>query len=92
MFNPKFYVGQVVRYIGKEGKWNPRYGAIGKVLKIGAINVDYLVEFDYMDIPMFVNFENHDVNFWYHEDELEAVCEGQDNVRVNSACLDWIRV
>ena len=66
----KFKVGQVVRFIDyEENKFTPPHGSIGTVLKVGAIGVDYLVEFPNTWIP-------GGCNFWYHEDELEAVEDG----------------
>ena len=66
----KFKVGQAVRFIDcEENKFSPPHGSIGIVLKVGAIGVDYLVEFPNTWIP-------EGCNFWYHEDELEAVENG----------------
>ena len=66
----KFKVGQAVRFIDcEENKFNPPHGSIGTVLKVGAIGVDYLVEFPNTWIP-------EGCHFWYHEDELEAVVDG----------------
>ena len=63
----KFKVGQAVKFIDyEENKYSPPHGSIGNVLKVGAIGVDYLVEFPNTWIP-------EGCNFWYHEDELEAV-------------------
>ena len=63
----KFKVGQVVKFIDcEENKFSPPHGSIGTVLKVGAIGVDYLVKFPNTWIP-------EGCNFWYHEDELEAV-------------------
>ena len=67
----KFKVGQVVKFIDcEENKFSPPHGSIGTVLKVGAIGVDYLVEFPNTWIP-------EGCNFWYHEDELEAVKDGR---------------
>ena len=66
----KFKVGQAVRFIDcEENKFSPPHESIGTVLKVGAIGVDYLVEFPNTWIP-------EGCNFWYHEDELEAVEDG----------------
>ena len=66
----EFKVGQAVRFIDcEENKYSPPHGSIGTVLKVGAIGVDYLVEFPNTWIP-------EGCNFWYHEDELEAVEDG----------------
>ena len=66
----KFKVGQTVRFIDrKENNFSPPHGSIGTVLKVCAIGVDYLVEFPNTWIPK-------GCNFWYHENELEAVEDG----------------
>ena len=68
----KFKVGQAVRFIDCEkNKYSPPHESIGTVLKVGAIGVDYLVEFPNTWIP-------EGCNFWYHEDELEAVVDGKE--------------
>ena len=68
----KFKVGQAVKFIDcEENKFSPPHGSIGTVLKVGAIGVDYLVEFPNTWIP-------EGCNFWYHEDELEAVVDGKE--------------
>ena len=68
----KFKVGQAVKFIDCEkNKYSPPHGSIGTVLKVGAIGVDYLVEFPNTWIP-------EGCNFWYHEDELEAVIDGKE--------------
>ena len=68
----KFKVGQVVKFIDcEENKFSPPHGSIGTVLKVGAIGVDYLVEFPNTWIP-------EGCHFWYHEDELEAVVDGKE--------------
>ena len=68
----KFKVGQAVKFIDyEENKFTPPHGSIGTVLKVGAIGVDYLVEFPNTWIP-------EGCNFWYHEDELEAVVDGKE--------------
>ena len=68
----KFKVGQTVKFIDcEENKFSPPHGSIGTVLKVGAIGVDYLVEFPNTWIP-------EGCNFWYHEDELEAVDDGRE--------------
>ena len=68
----KFKVGQAVKFIDCEiNRYSPPHGTIGTVLKVGAIGVDYLVEFPNTWIP-------EGWNFWYHEDELEAVEDGKE--------------
>ena len=68
----KSKVAQAARFIDCEkNKYSPPHGTIGTVLKVGAIGVDYLVEFPNTWIP-------EGCNFWYHEDELEAVVDGKE--------------
>ena len=66
----KFKVGQVVRFVDCEkNRYSPPHGSIGTILKVGAIGMDYLVEFSNTWLP-------EGCNFWYHENELEAVIDG----------------
>ena len=82
----KFKVGQVVRFIDcEENKFSPPHGSIGTVLKVGAIGVDYLVEFPNTWIP-------EGCNFWYHEDELEAVEDGGEEEYACTAMPNTQRV
>ena len=82
----KFKVGQVVKFIDcEENKFSPPHGSIGTVLKVGAIGVDYLVEFPNTWIP-------EGCNFWYHEDELEAVEDGRKEEFICTAVSDIERV
>ena len=82
----KFKVGQVVKFIDcEENKFSPPHGSIGIVLKVGAIGVDYLVEFPNTWIP-------EGCNFWYHEDELEAVIDGRKEEFICTAMPNIERV
>ena len=82
----KFKVGQAVRFIDCEkNKFSPPHGSIGTVLKVGAIGVDYLVEFPNTWIP-------EGCNFWYHEDELEAVVDGRKEKFICATVSDIKRV
>ena len=81
----KFKVGQVVTFIDEENKFSPPHGSIGIVLKVGAIGVDYLVEFPNTWIP-------EGCNFWYHEDELEAVIDGRKEEFICTAMPNIERV
>lgn len=82
----KFKVGQAVRFIDyEENKFTPPHGSIGTVLKVGAIGVDYLVEFPNTWIP-------EGCNFWYHEDELETVVDGEKEEIVYATVSDIERV
>ena len=72
----KFKVGQTVRFIDCEkNKYSPPHGTIGTVLKVGAIGVDYLVKFPDGTVTGLA-YLPEGWNFWYHEDELEAVEDG----------------
>ena len=72
----KFKVGQAVRFVDyEENKYSPPHGTIGTVLKVGAIGVDYLVKFPDGTVTG-LEWLPEDWNFWYHEDELEAVVDG----------------
>ena len=72
----KFKVGQAVRFIDcADNKYSPPCGTIGTVLKVGAIGVDYLVKFPDGTVTGLA-YLPEGWNFWYHEDELEAVEDG----------------
>ena len=72
----KFKVGQAVRFIDcEENKFSPPHGTIGTVLKVGAIGIDYLVKFPDGTVTGLA-YLPEGWNFWYHEDELEAVEDG----------------
>ena len=82
----KFKVGQAVKFIDyEENKFTPPHGSIGTVLKVGAIGVDYLVEFPNTWIP-------EGCHFWYHEDELEAVVDGEKEEFTYATVSDIERV
>ena len=72
----KFKVGQVVKFVDYEKKkYIPPHGTIGTVLKVGAIGIDYLVKFPDGTVTGLA-YLPEGWNFWYHEDELEAVIDG----------------
>lgn len=72
----KFKVGQAVRFIDCEiNRYSPPHGTIGTVLKVGAIGIDYLVKFPDGTVTGLA-YLPEGWNFWYHEDELEAVGNG----------------
>ena len=72
----KFKVGQTVRFIDCEiNRYSPPHGTIGTVLKVGAIGVDYLVKFPDGTVTGLA-YLPEGCNFWYHENELEAVIDG----------------
>lgn len=72
----KFKVGQAVRFIDCEiNRYSPPHGTIGTVLKVGAIGIDYPVKFPDGTVTGLA-YLPEGWNFWYHEDELEAVGNG----------------
>ena len=72
----KFKVGQAVKFIDcVNNEYSPPFGTVGTVLKVGAIGVDYLVKFPDGTVNSF-SWLPEGWNFWYHEDELEAVIDG----------------
>lgn len=75
----KFHVGQMVKYVGREGVWSPAKGTIGKVLKIGAFDCNFLV-----DYPIFAN----GMYCYFNENELEPVDEN-NIMRVKEAIKCW---
>ena len=82
----EFKVGQAVKFIDyEENKFTPPHGSIGTVLKVGAIGVDYFVEFPNTWIP-------EGCNFWYHEDELGAVGNGWEEEYACTAMPNTQRV
>lgn len=80
----KFKVGQAVKFIDcEENKFSPPHGTIGTVLKVGAIGVDYLVKFPDGTVTG-LQWLPEGWNFWYHEDELEAVDDGKEEECANA--------
>ena len=74
----KFKVGQAVRFIDYDNnRYSPPHGTIGTVLKVGAIGIDYLVKFPDGTV-VGLGYLPEGWNFWYHEDELEAVVDGRE--------------
>ena len=74
----KFKVGQAVKFIDCEiNRYSPPHGTIGTVLKVGAIGIDYLVKFPDGTVTGLA-YLPEGWNFWYHEDELEAVVDGKE--------------
>ena len=72
----EFKVGQAVKFIDyEENKFTPPHGSIGTVLKVGAIGIDYLVKFPDGTVTGLA-YLPEGWNFWYHENELEAVING----------------
>lgn len=88
----KFKVGQAVRFIDYEiNKYSPPHRTIGTVLKVGAIGVDYLVKFPDGTVAG-LKWLPEGWNFWYHEDELEAVANGGKEEFVCTAMPNTQRV
>ena len=88
----KFKVGQTVKFIDCEiNRYSPPHGTIGTVLKVGAIGVDYLVKFPDGTVTGLA-YLPEGWNFWYHEDELEAVINGGKEELVYTAMPDIERV
>lgn len=74
----KFKVGQVVRFVDCEiNRYSPPHGTIGTVLKVGTIGIDYMVKFPDGTVTGLA-YLPEGWNFWYHEDELEAVVDGKE--------------
>lgn len=67
----KFQVGQIVKYVGREGYWSPAKGTIGRVLRLNRYDNEFLVDFPKGSIVG----ATFDANFWFNEDELEPVDE-----------------
>ena len=88
----KFKVEQAVRFIDcEENKFSPPHGTIGTVLKVGAIGIDYLVKFPDGTVTGLA-YLPEGWNFWYHEDELEAVENGWKEERACTAMPNTQRV
>ena len=88
----KFKVGQAVRFVDcEENKFSPPHGTIGTVLKVGAIGIDYLVKFPDGTVTG-LEYLPEGWNFWYHENELEAVINGEKEELVYTAMPNIERV
>ena len=88
----KFKVGQAVRFIDCEiNRYSPPHGTIGTVLKVGAIGIDYLVKFPDGTVTGLA-YLPEGWNFWYHEDELEAVEDGEKEEFICTAMSNIERV
>lgn len=84
----KFVVGQMVKFIGEKGYWNPPYGTIGKVMRVGAASVDFLVKFPAGLVPV-SNAIFDDGMFWYHYDELAELGDEVEEDNVMIAKQGW---
>ena len=88
----KFKVGQAVKFIDCEiNRYSPPHGTIGTVLKVGAIGIDYLVKFPDGTVTGLA-YLPEGCNFWYHENELEAVIDGGKEELVYTAMPNIERV
>lgn len=88
----KFYIGQMVKYVGREGFWSPPEGVVGIVLKINHWGTNFLVEFPEGSIVSLDRFPNGS-HFWYSEDELEPANDPDiiKKVKVRYAKHGWER-
>lgn len=75
----KFHIGQIVKYVGREGIWSPAKGSVGRVLKIDSFGCNFLV-----DYPIFAN----GMYCYFNENELEPVDEN-DIVEVEEVIKCW---
>ena len=88
----KFKVEQAVRFVDYEkNRYSPPHGTIGTVLKVGAIGIDYLVKFPDGTVTGLA-YLPEGWNFWYHEDELEAVVDGRKEEFICTAMPNIERV
>ena len=88
----KFKVGQAVKFIDcEENRYSPPHGTIGTVLKVGAIGIDYLVKFPDGTVTGLA-YLPEGWNFWYHEDELEAVIDGRKEEFICTAMSNIKRI
>lgn len=86
----KFHLGQMVKYVGREGCWSPSVGTVGTVLKINHWGTNFLVEFPKGSIVSLDSFPDN-THYWYSEDELEPVND-QDIIKTAKALYikqDW---
>lgn len=88
----KFKVGQTVKFIDCEiNRYSPPHGTIGTVLRVGAIGIDYMVKFPDGTVTGLA-YLPEGCNFWYHENELEAVIDGGKEELVYTAMPNIERV
>lgn len=91
----KFHVGQMVKYVGREGYWSPLVGTVGVVLKINYWGTNFLVEFPKGSIISLDNFPDNSY-FWYEEDELEPINDQNITKKIKVRCAKhgwgWTKV
>lgn len=91
----KFHVGQMVKYIGREGYWSPPVGTVGQILKINYWGTNFLVEFPQDSIVSLDSFPDNSY-FWYEEDELEPINDQNTTKKIKVRCAKhgcgWIKI
>ena len=91
----KFHVGQMVKYVGREGYWSPPVGTVGQILKINYWGTNFLVEFPKGSIVSLDSFPDNSY-FWYEEDELEPINNQNTTKKIKVRCAKhgcgWIKV
>lgn len=83
----KFHLGQMVKYVGREGCWSPPVGVVGTVIKINHWGTNFLVEFPKGSIVSLDNFPDN-THYWYSEDELEPA---NDQDMIKTAKVRYIK-
>lgn len=81
----KFHVGQMVKYVGREGYWSPPVGTVGQILKINYWGTNFLVEFPKGSIVSLDSFPDNSY-FWYEEDELEPINDQNTTKKIKVRC------
>lgn len=84
----KFHLGQMVKYVGREGYWSPPVGTVGTVLKINNWGTNFLVEFPKGSIVSLDSFPDNSY-FWYEEDELEPVDDQNTTKEIKVRCAKY---
>ena len=91
----KFHVGQMVKYVGREGYWSPPVGTVGQILKINYWGTNFLVEFPKGSIVSLDSFPDNSYS-WYEEDELEPINDQNTTKKIKVRCAKhgcgWIKV
>lgn len=83
----KFHLGQMVKYVGREGCWSPPVGVVGTVIKINHWGTNFLVEFPKGSIVSLNSFPDN-THYLYSEDELEPV---NDQDMIKTAKVRYIK-
>lgn len=81
----KFHLGQMVKYVDREGYWSPLVGTVGTVLKINHWGTNFLVEFPKGSIVSLDSFPDNS-HFWYGEDELEPANDQDTTKEIKVRC------